>query len=129
MTINMRIKKDEKNVKARSRKSRRNLKNLISTSPSEGTREPGRSHLHPSKTMSNRLKGSKVGFENDAKLAVKREGQAKVSHSVPGRDQHANICRRNELINRHLCKEDLSPCFQPHHPRHFKSTSNNFLCL
>lgn len=73
MTINMRIKKDEKSLKARRRKKK---KKLMSTSPSKGTRDLDT--VASNLPRQNGLKRSKVGFENDAKQVVKKKAQAKV---------------------------------------------------
>lgn len=78
MTINMRIKEDEKSLKARSRK--RKKKNLISTSPSKGTRDLDT--VASNLPRRNRLKRSKVGFENDAKLVVKKNHKQKYNTPV-----------------------------------------------
>lgn len=67
MTINMRIKKDEKSLKARRREKK---KKLMSTSPSKGTRDLDT--VASNLPRHNRLKRSKVGFENDAKQVVKK---------------------------------------------------------
>jgi len=67
---NTKIKKDEENLEAKSGKSTRD-QNLISTSLSQRNSGPSA----PPRQYANRLKGSKVGFENNVKLAVRKEAR------------------------------------------------------
>ena len=97
MTINMRIKEDEKSLKARSRKRRRKKKkkHLISTSPSKGTRDLDTVAFNLPRR--NRLKRSKVGFENDTKLVDKKNHKQKYNTQCQVETGISNIWRNKYL--------------------------------
>lgn len=95
MTINMRIKKDEKSLKARRKRRRKKKKTLISTSPSKGTRDLDT--VASNLPRRNRLKRSKVGFENDAKLVVKKNHKQKYNTQYQVETGISNIWRNKYL--------------------------------